>query len=98
MDSDRYGGQSMTVQSMTGELLRVMVCPPHHAGWDRADLVAAWRDLGFQHQPEFTLAQEQHDALCRLLTDAGAEVVCLPQDDSLTLDAVYAHDSSLPTD
>jgi len=36
--------------------------------------------------------------LCRLLREAGAEVLYLPPDDTLTLDAVYTHDASLPTD
>jgi N-dimethylarginine dimethylaminohydrolase len=93
MLSDRYGGQSMT-----GELLQVMVCPPRHAGWDRPDQVGAWRNLGFQHPPDFPVAQTQHDNLCRLLNEAGAEVVCLPPGDSLSMDAVYTHDASLPTD
>jgi N-dimethylarginine dimethylaminohydrolase len=83
--------------SMVGELLRVMVCPPRHAGWDQPDRVAAWRDLGFHHPPS-PLAQAQHDGLSRLLGDAGAEVLCLPAGDALTLDAVYTHDASLPTD
>ncbi|HYU47698.1 MAG TPA: arginine deiminase family protein [Terriglobales bacterium] len=85
-------------QSMTGDLLRVLVCPPHNAGWDCAEKLAAWRDLGFQRLPEFATAQSQHDTLCRMLTEAGAEAVCLPPSEGLTLDAVYAHDSSLPTD
>ncbi len=84
--------------SMTGELLRVMVCPPRHAGWDRPDRTASWQGLGFHHTPDFVAAQAQHDALCGLLKTAGAEVLCLPPDDSLSLDAVYTHDSSLPTD
>lgn len=83
---------------MTGELLRVMVCPPRHAGWDRPERAVAWRDLGFQRAPEFPAAQTQHDTLCRLLKEAGAEVVCLPPGEGLTLDAVYTHDASLPTD
>ena len=83
---------------MTGELQRVMVCPPRDAGWDCPERCAAWRDLGFQHPPEFPAAQNQHDALCRLLKEAGTEVVCLPPGDSLSLDAVYTHDASLPTD
>ena len=83
---------------MTGELLRVMVCPPDNAGWDRPDRVAVWRDLGFHHAPEFGVAQTQHDTLSSLLKEAGAEVTCLPPDDSLTLDAIYTHDASLPTD
>jgi N-dimethylarginine dimethylaminohydrolase len=84
-------------QSMTGDLVRVLVCPPRHAGWDRPQKLAAWRDLGFHRLPEFATGQSQHDILCRLLAEAGAEVVCLPPSDSLTLDAVYAHDSSLAT-
>jgi N-dimethylarginine dimethylaminohydrolase len=84
-------------QSMTGDLLRVLVCPPRNAGWDRPEKLAAWRELGFRRQPEFATAQSQHETLSRLLSEAGAEVVCLPPSCSLTLDAVYAHDSSLTT-
>jgi N-dimethylarginine dimethylaminohydrolase len=76
----------------------VLVCSPSHAGWDHAEKTAAWRDLGFHHPPQFTAAQAQHETLCCLLADAGAEVVHLPPSDALTLDAVYAHDASLPTD
>ncbi len=83
---------------MTSNLLRALVCPPRHAGWDRPERAARWRDLGFDHAPAFTLAESQHDALCRRLEEAGAEVLCLPPSDSLSLDAVYTHDASLPTD
>jgi N-dimethylarginine dimethylaminohydrolase len=84
--------------SMTGELLRVMVCPPQNAGWNSAEKAAQWRELGFQHVPDCATAQAQHETLCRLLSESGAEVVCLPAAESLTLDAVYAHDASLATD
>lgn len=90
MSAEEYNGHSMT-----GKLLRVMVCPPRHAGWERGN---AWRELGFHHAPDFRVAQAQHDELCGMLKDAGAEVVCLPASDSLTLDAAYTHDASLSTD
>lgn len=83
---------------MTGELLRVMVCPPGNVGWNDSRRVAAWRELGFQHAPNFAVAQSQHEVLCRLLGESGADVVSLPATESLTLDAVYAHDASLATD
>ena len=83
---------------MTGKLLRVMVCPPRNAGWDVDGKAAAWRELGFQHAPDFAAAQRQHEILCGLLNESGAEVVSLPAAASLTLDAVYAHDASLATD
>lgn len=84
--------------SMTGELLRVMVCSPENAGWNSEVKAAAWRELGFLHAPDFSSAQSQHEALCRLLSESGAEVMCLPAAESLTLDAVYTHDASLLTD
>jgi N-dimethylarginine dimethylaminohydrolase len=84
-------------QSMTGNLLRVMVCSPENAGWDRADRTANWETLGFHHAPDFTHAQAQHDALCGLLKKSGAEIVYLPPNDNLSVDAVYTHDASLPT-
>jgi N-dimethylarginine dimethylaminohydrolase len=93
MPSANYNGHSMT-----GDLQRVLVCPPRNAGWDRAERVASWRELGFHRPPDFSVAQSQHDALCRLLTEIGAEVVYLPPADWLTLDAAYAHDASLATD
>ncbi|MGP8017384.1 MAG: dimethylarginine dimethylaminohydrolase family protein [Thermoplasmata archaeon] len=84
--------------SMTGELRWVMVCPPGNAGWDDPRRSTAWRELGFRHAPDFGVAQRQHEILCRLLREGGAEVVALPATESLTLDAAYAHDASLPTD
>ena len=91
--SENFNGHSLT-----GELLRVMVCPPGNAGWDISGKAAAWRELGFQHAPDFAAAQSQHEILCGLLREGGAEVACLPTTESLTLDAVYAHDASLATD
>ena len=84
--------------SMTGKLLRVLVCSPRAAGWDQPERVALWQKLGFLHPPDFALAQAQHEALCHELLAAGAEIVELPPDPGLTLDAVYTHDASLPTD
>ena len=83
---------------MTGELRRVMVCPPGNAGWNDPRKASAWRELGFQHAPDFAVAQSQHQTLCRLLGESGAEVLNLPAADSLTLDSVYTHDASLATD
>ena len=83
---------------MTGELLSVMVCPPGNAAWDVPGKAAAWRELGFRHAPDFATAQTQHAILCGLLSEGGAVVVTLPSTESLTLDAVYAHDASLATD
>ena len=83
---------------MVGPLQRVLVCSPRSAGWNQPQRVAAWRDLGFHHAPNFEMAQSQHDALCRELESAGAEVIDLSLHKDLSLDAAYTHDASLATD
>jgi N-dimethylarginine dimethylaminohydrolase len=84
--------------SMTGTLERVFVCSPFTAGWNQPDRAAHWQELGFHHAPDFATAQSQHEALCRELRTAGTEVVEMPPAPDLSLDSVYAHDASLPTD
>jgi N-dimethylarginine dimethylaminohydrolase len=84
--------------SMVGKLRRVLVCSPRTARWDDPSRVQRWQELGFHQAPDFALAQSQHDALCRLLEGAGAEIVEMASSPNLTLDAVYAHDASLATD
>jgi N-dimethylarginine dimethylaminohydrolase len=84
--------------SMVTPLARVLVCSPRAAGWNHPDRVAHWRDFGFHHPPDFATAQSQHEALCRELKSAGAEVLDLAPAEDLSLDAVYTHDASLPTD
>jgi N-dimethylarginine dimethylaminohydrolase len=84
--------------SMVGALERVLVCSPRTAGWHRSEHIARWHELGFQHAPNFEDAQAQHDAFCHQLAAAGAEVMELAPSDEFSLDAVYAHDASLPTD
>ena len=91
--SARFNGHSMV-----GPLECVLVCSPQTSAWNRPERVARWQELGFQHAPDFETAQSQHEALCRELEAAGAEVVEMPPAPDLSLDAVYAHDASLPTD
>jgi N-dimethylarginine dimethylaminohydrolase len=84
--------------SMVGALHKVVVCPPQAAGWNDRERVAQSRDLGFPRPPKFELAQQQHGALCDILRAVGVEILEMAGSPDLTLDAVYAHDSSLPTD
>jgi N-dimethylarginine dimethylaminohydrolase len=83
---------------MVGRLARVLVCSPLRAGWNQSERVARWQELGFRHAPDFLAAQLQHEALCRELQTAEAEIIELPPGPDLSLDAVYVHDASLSTD
>ena len=93
MTEIRFNGHSMV-----GTLERVLVCSPRTAGWNQPERTARWQELSFQHLPDFREGQAQYDSFYRELEAAGAEVVELPPAIDLTLDAVYAHDASLPTD
>jgi len=93
MTQTRFNGHSMV-----GPLERVMVCSPRTAGWDLPFRISCWQELGFHHSPDFTIAQAQHEALCRELATAGAEIVEIPPAGNLSLDAVYTHDASLASD
>jgi N-dimethylarginine dimethylaminohydrolase len=84
--------------SMVGSLRRALVCSPRNAGWGEAIRAGQWRELGFLHPPDCEIAQSQHDDLCRQLRLAGVEVIELPSNSIFSLDAVYTHDASLPTD
>lgn len=84
--------------SMVGALRRVLVCSPHDAGWDSPERASQWHELGFGHAPDAKVATLQHRAMCRELESVGAEILYLPGTGNLSLDAVYAHDASLPTD
>jgi N-dimethylarginine dimethylaminohydrolase len=84
--------------SMVGTLRRVLVCSPETAGWAATETSTQSRDLGFPHPPNFEVAQQQHQQLCRILEQAGADVLYLNASEGLTLDAVYTHDASLITD
>ena len=85
-------------QSMSGTLRRVLLCSPRNAGWDRPEGARRWEELGYFHSPDSVAAQSQHDVLRSALESAGAEVLDLPAEADLSLDAVYAHDASLISD
>ena len=84
--------------SMVGTLKRVLVCSPRIACWHQPERSARWRELGFAHPPDFEKAQAQHEAMCRELEACGSEVEEIPPAIDLSLDAVYTHDASFPTD
>jgi len=76
---------------MTAPLRRVLVRPPQ-----TADL-PSWRDLGWRGEPDPVQLAAEHEALCTILADAGADVVSA-DGDAGNLDAIYTFDPVLVTD
>lgn len=74
--------------SMTGTLERVLVRPP------LAEDVEHWRAFGWRAAPDHLAAAAEHEVLCGLLEDAGAEVV-VSRHDPGNPDAIYVYDPVL---
>ena len=73
-----------------GPLQRVLVRPP------RAEDVPSWRALGWRAEPDPAGLAEEHEALCALLEDGGAEVL-RAEGQPGNLDAIYTYDPLLVT-
>ena len=57
----------------------------------------AWREYGWRAAPDIPAAQREHEALCVLLEDGGAEVI-VSEHDPGNPDAIYTHDPALVGD
>jgi len=77
---------------MTAPLRRVLVRAPDPAA------LAGWREYGWRAEPDAARALREHEALCRILAEAGAKVIVGAEDAGPNPDAIYAHDPSLVTD
>ena len=78
--------------NMTAPLRRVLVRAP------RPDDLRFWREYGWRSEPDAAAIAREHEGLCGLLAEAGAEVVQarapLPGDP----DAIYTYDPALVAD
>ena len=75
-------------RSMTAPLLRVLVRAPQPAD------AARWYEFGWRAEPDQAVAAAEHEALRRILADAGAEVI-LAEGERGNPDAIYAYDPVL---
>jgi dimethylargininase len=78
-----YGGQTMVEP-----LRRVLVRRPPA---DTSD----WQRYGWRSRPDAARLADEHEKLCLLLEEAGAEVVCAAP---TTLDAIYTFDPAIVSD
>ena len=54
-----------------------------------------WRALNYAGAPDYQRAIAEYDRFASFFTDQGVEIVWLPQEPSLTMDAVYVRDATL---
>ncbi len=80
------------IPSMTAPLRRVLLRAP------QADDLRSWREYGWRAEPDPAAIAREHEALCQLLADAGAEVVLGEGPVDGDPDAIYTFDPALVAD
>ena len=83
----RFGGQNAT-----GTLRRVLLRAPRAADGE------LWREYGWRAAPDPVELAAEHEALCTLLADAGAEVVLAEAPLEPNPDSVYVFDPAIVCD
>jgi dimethylargininase len=78
--------------SMTAPLRRVLVRAP------RPDDLRFWREYGWRSEPDAAAIAREHEALCELLADAGAEVLLGEAPLAGDPDAIYTYDPAVVAD
>jgi N-dimethylarginine dimethylaminohydrolase len=80
-----------------GALKTVAVRPPAQAFVSNMKIDAEWKDLNYHGRPDLKAAIAEFNRFEKILKDAGADIIRLPTDPRLTLDALYTHDALIVT-
>jgi N-dimethylarginine dimethylaminohydrolase len=78
-----------------GRLARVLVKHARDAFVSEQVIAAQWKGLNFSAPPDLVRAAAEYDAFLEILAGSGAEILYLPQHDSVTLDSIYTRDASI---
>src|SRR6266576_6580936 len=89
----RAGGQSEA-----GRILSVAAERAKNTFGSEAEIDRQWRDLAYTARPELAAATLEYQRFLALLTTAGVDVLCLPRDETVGLDSLYARDASIVCD
>ena len=77
------------IPSMSAPLRRVLVRAP------RPEDLRHWREYGWRAEPDAAGIAQEHEALCDLLANAGAEVIFAESPLAADPDAIYVYDPAL---
>jgi len=79
-------------QSMTGKLKTVLIKHPQAAFKDQGTLNADAEPFGYIGAPDFATVLEEYKVFEAALQAEGVEMLYLPEESSVGLDSIYAHD------
>ena len=88
----------MSAHSESGKLKSLFIKKAAAAFIDDAHISKHWEALNYLGKPDITKALEEYEAFEQILKDNGAEVLYLPQDDTVNMDSIYCRDAAIATD
>ncbi len=87
----------MSAHSESGKLKSLFIKKAASAFIDDAHISQHWEALNYLGKPDITKALAEYDAFEQILKDNGAEVLYLPQDDTVNMDSIYCRDAAIAT-
>jgi len=88
----------MSAHSESGKLKSVFIKKASAAFIDDAHISKHWEALNYLGKPDIAKALEEYEAFEQILKDNGAEVLYLPQDDTVNMDSIYCRDAAIATE
>jgi len=79
--------------------IKSVMIKPVVAAFRSDDFIAEqWKDLNYLDKPELSASIEEYKGFELLLKRQGREVLCLPENETLSMDSMYCRDASIATD
>jgi N-dimethylarginine dimethylaminohydrolase len=83
---------------MIAPIRRLLLAHPRDVFRSQDHVDRGWSELGFLERPDYMEAVREYDSFAALLTRLVGEIVYLPVDGGVGLDAIYVQDPVLVTD
>ena len=80
-----------------GKIMRIGLRHARDAFLDPDTIAAQWKQLNYHSEPSFEAALTEYDGFVEALDLAGADVHFLPSAETLSIDAIYVRDASIPS-
>jgi N-dimethylarginine dimethylaminohydrolase len=87
----------MSAHSEFGKIKSLFIKKAASAFIDDAHLTEHWESLNYLGKPDIAKALEEYEVFEQILKDNGAEVLYLPQDDTVNMDSIYCRDAAIVT-
>jgi N-dimethylarginine dimethylaminohydrolase len=87
----------MSPHSESGKLTSLFIKKASAAFIDDAHVSKHWEALNYLGKPDMRKALEEYDAFEKILKDNGAELLYLPQEETVNMDSIYCRDAAIAT-